>query len=161
MSLLPRGSHIWSTMLLNCLLYAATVTGTGSLIFFESQHCDVHAVIYQQWGGGLDGVGYTLATFLKRVQILTYHRDEEYDTDIYCNGFSDLVARYIRKLKRDQPGHTFYIFPNISDVEEEYIYRVQATAAGAIQVQVNNSSKMSIDQFMKLCRDCKNTGKVV
>ena len=142
----------------------ATITGTSSLIFFTNEsncNCTVHAVIYQQWGGDLEGVGYTLATFLKHAVVgyTSYERDEE--KKIVCCNFGNLVARYISKVKGSNPGHPFYLCPNIPGLEEEYNYHVLWNRNDSlIHVRVNNSSKMSVDEFLKLCGTSRCVGMV-
>ncbi len=120
----------------------------------------VHAVVYQQWGGELEGVGYTLANFLKNVVIdYGFLQKEREDHQIACGGFDDMVARYITKIREDKPGHPLHLSPNVTGLEEEYNYHVRNTMRG-IYVQVNNSDQMSVDQFLKTCRTSRNTGSI-
>ena len=146
-------------LILQLYFFLATITGTRSLIFFENQYAAglfVHAVVRQQWGGELDGVGLTLATFLKHA-VIDYGFKEREDTEIACGGFADLVARYITKIKEDKPGHPFYVAPNVPGLEEEYNYHVKNTIRGVF-VQVNDSENMSVDEFLKICKTQRNTG---
>lgn len=118
----------------------------------------VHAVIRQQWGGGLDGVGYTLATFLDHVVIdYSVVIKDGGDDEITCGGFHDMVARYITKVKEDKAGHPFYLSPNVTDLEEEFTYHVRNTMKG-IFVQVNDSQQMNVQQFLKICKAARSTG---
>ena len=133
-------------------VFIATITGTRSLIFFADSS-GVYAVIYQQWGGELEGVGYTLATFLKNV----VYRDVLEEDKIICCGFGNLVGRYVRKIKEDKSGHPFYLCPNDPGLEEEYNYHVQ-WKGGKVLIQVNNSGKMSVDEFFKICETSRSTG---
>ena len=145
--------------------------------FQERRNSDIaiHAVIYQQCDGSLEGSGSKLAAFLKRVLILTSMErgpEAEYkDNKIVCHGFGDLVARFIKKLKKDKRGD-FYLNPAIAaDKKEGYVYYVtiadsevfvqvrglQWTERGNVEmIDDNLTSEMSIDEFVSLCE----TGKV-
>ena len=139
--------------------YIAYITGSGSLIFFETEK--TYAAIYQQWGGDLDAVGLTLATFLKSVKIVNSCGLRRDRNEITCMGFGDMVARYIRMIKEDKALHRFSVCPNITDLaEQEYNYYVRSDGIN-LRVQVNNEDEMSIDQFVKSCEICKKIGELV
>lgn len=98
-------------------------------------------MIYQRWGGELEGVGRTLATYLK---------NPEYDL------FDDLVARFIRKYREDKTRHPFYIYPAIAGQKADYNYYVKEDRDSRLIVQVNDSGYMSVDELLKMCET--NTG---
>ena len=106
----------------------------------------------------MDGVGYTLATFLKNAVIhYGFQVKEKEDSEIACGGFSDLVARYVTKIREDRPGHPFYICPNLPGLEEEYNYHVRNTMRG-LYIQVNHSEAVPVDQFLNTCKSHRTTG---
>ena len=137
-------------------------TTCKSLIFFQylyKEEVSIEAVVYQQWSGDLEGVGCTLATFLNNVVIgpIEYPKPEYKKNAILCNGFDDVVARYIRMHREDKSYHPFYIYPAIAGQKEEYNYYVTyKNDAESISVKVNDSNEMSIDEFLELC--AANTG---
>ncbi|MHA2064318.1 MAG: hypothetical protein ACXABY_08055 [Candidatus Thorarchaeota archaeon] len=131
--------------------------GTRSLIYFQERDSDgtivIYVVIYQQWDGyPQGGVGERLATFLKNAVLVNgvpYPAPEMKEEKFMCNGFDDLVARFIRKHKEDKAGG-FYIYPAIPNQDQDYNYYVTNTDDG-IKVKVNKSPEMTIDEFYKMC----------
>jgi hypothetical protein len=146
--------------------------GTRSVIYFQERRKNgrivIYAVVYQQYDGYLSGVGKELATFLKAVKFIELMvglvvEPENVDM-IICNGFGDLVARFIQKFKKDAP-YKFYVSSATLDQDQEYSYYVVNTDEG-IRVKVCGISEdevpaemredtrttieMSVDDFVKI-----------
>jgi hypothetical protein len=129
--------------------------GTRSLLVFQERYGDkllVYVIIYQQYDGYPSGVGKMLSTFLKKVRLINGIRGGEPDPEkIECNGFDDLVARFIRLHKKDEPGN-FYIVPEQSGYGEEFTYYVTFINGKDLSVKVNESEEMTLDQFEEFCK---------
>ena len=151
-----------------------------SLIFFQEEvrgDTVVYAVVYQSNGGTLKGVGRQLAGFLKKVVLVRCSEivGNEEEGSIVCYGFGDLVARFIRKFKKDE-SCDFYLFPAnasaagtaeapsgrytnyfVTFKAEEgicvQVYGLQADdAAVSIRMSSKNSTiQMSVDRFVEIC----------
>ena len=128
--------------------------GTRSLIYFQARDSDgkvvIYVVIYQQYDGYPEGVGATLAEFLSKVNLVNgfTRKDEEEKERIVCNGFDDLVARFIAQHKSGVGG--FYIYPAVPDMIEEFVYHVTNTDEG-IRISINSGKEMNISEFSKVC----------
>lgn len=128
----------------------------------------IYAVIYQYSDGYLGGVGRWLAMFLKRVLLVSEMEiGHEAEEKIVCHGLGDLVARFIRKFRKDKRW-TLRVEAVTDGMEADYMYYVTDTDEG-IQVQVKGvreeeckvagvekigdylSAEMSVDQFVEMC----------
>lgn len=133
--------------------------GTHALVVFEentSQGPVRYIVVYFQFDGYLKGVGKELVSFLRSCVIVNgvSSRDEEKcekENKILCNGFGCLVAQYVAKHKTG-PLH-FYVMPFTSKLEQEYNYIVtyDEKSKDQITISVNDSKKMSLEEFEKCC----------
>ena len=119
----------------------AIIAEGSSIVIFEDL-----VAIYQQWGGGLDGVGHHLASFLKK------NADGEH-VDM-----EELAANYIRQHREDKAGHPFYIYP-VAAIEGSncncvlyYVFR-QLYHPGRTMVQMSKSAALSFDEFLKIRRE--------
>ena len=114
-----------------------------------------YLTVYQHWNGMLEGCGRALATFLKDVVLVINGiqinpESECKENMIVCNGFCDLVARFIRKHKEDMPGD-LYINSAVDSMEFNY-YVINTDEGIRIKVEHDTiKAVMSIDQFVDLC----------
>lgn len=115
-------------------------------------------MIYQQWDSMEGAAHHGLATLLS-TYIGLYPRQFNCDP-LHSKCLANRVAaRFIREHKEDKPGY-FYIRPNTVDQKEEYNYYVtfcngcedcRKHGIGSVHIQVNDSEKMSIKEFVKMC----------
>lgn len=145
-----------------------------SIIYFQERRnasIAINAVIYQECNGSLEGVGHALACFLEKVLLVSTMEigpeAESRGDRIVCYGFGDLVARFVKKLKKDKRGD-FYLHPATADQKESIIYYVTNTREGiVVQIQgmqcenvtLERSSEnhsrtieMCVDDFIRLCK---------
>ena len=139
-----------------------------SIICFQEKRNEgvvIYAVIYQQCDNSL--VGRTLAAFLKKVMLVSFMEigpEAEYkENRIVCHGFGDMVARFVKKMKKDKRGD-FYLSPATANQRESYVYYVTKMDEG-VRVQVkgqknrralevereNLTTEMSIKEFVDMC----------
>ena len=147
---------------------------TKSVIYFQERRQEstvTYAIIWQKWDGELEGVGFWLAGFLKKVLLVSFMEigpeAEEKENKVVCHGFGDLVTRFIRKYNKDKPSDFRILHPtSVMLADVDFTYFVLNTDEG-IQVQVKGcmdgyevtvemiserlTAKMSIDEFLKLC----------
>jgi len=96
--------------------------GTRSTIIFSAgnEYEYIPLVkIYQQYDGYIKGVGYELANWLLKKNIVNGF-SERNDTD--ANGVGCLTAQFIRDFKKEIGG--LYIIPNDPDDFQDYNYEV-------------------------------------
>lgn len=147
-----------------------------SVIVFQ-ERCNGRMVTYMVLWKRLDdyfsGFGQALAIFLKHMLLvdgLQINPEAEHkDNMIVCNGFGDLVARFIAKHKCNQPTDDIILCPAVVARGEDaaIIYYVTHSDEG-ICVQVVGHKweprlciynlKMSIDKFVKITLHGVDTG---
>ena len=96
--------------------------GTRSTITFiaGNEYGNIPLVkIYQQYDGYIKGVGYELANWLLKKNIVNGFNERN---DIDANGIGCLAAQFIRDFKKEIGG--LYVIPNDPDDCEDYNYEV-------------------------------------
>ena len=97
--------------------------GTRSTIKFIEKVKEkefVYAVIYQQYDGYIEGVGYELCQWLMGKRMINGIGYGQYN-DKYVNGVGCLVAKFIRDFKNETGG--LYLIP-FEGEKEDYNYEV-------------------------------------
>lgn len=79
--------------------------------------------------------------------------------------FYNLVARYVRKIKMDKPGHPFYLCPSSPGCEADYNYyvlwddsvrRITDQPIKKVRVKINDSHEMTVDEFLEMCATARS-----
>jgi hypothetical protein len=128
--------------------------GTRSLIYFEEVDAEgnvtVYVVIYQQYDGYPEGVGATLASFLKRMRIVNGYNSNDEKSGNVANGFDCLIPQFIAQEKKGIGN--FYIYPANTQPggDIDWVYRVQDTSEG-IKIRVWDKDPISINEFCEMC----------
>lgn len=139
----------------------------AAMVCFQERRSEkvvIYAVVYQQCSNTL--VCHNLAAFLKKILLVNSMEigpEAEYkDNRIVCHGFGDMVARFVKKMKKDKRGD-FYLSPATSNKRGSYFCHVTNTAQG-VCVQVKGqqnkraleaekedlTSEMSIEEFVSM-----------
>lgn len=127
--------------------------GTRSTVKFYSEYNQKNPIlsVYQQFDGYLEGVGLSLAEFLKGKTVINGIQSGQTMEDGFANGMGCLAAQYVANFKEKIGG--FYLTNN--DDSQEYNYEVRfIDNALEISVDVDNF-KGSIQEFIALI----NSGK--
>ena len=96
--------------------------GTRALVHFYDNETEL-ACIYRQYDGYPTGLGDELAELLKPFTVVNGLSPSSEGK--IANGPGCLAAQIIAALK-DRPGNVYLYPPGISDVGEEYVYKVRA-----------------------------------
>lgn len=127
--------------------------GTRSLVVFQERDTDGHliryVVIYEQYDGYLEGVGFKLASFLKNIRMVNGIRADERDR--VANGMGCLAAQYIADSKNG-PGQ-LYIEDCSRSLDEEFNYVVTYDRTlGEFIINVNNGENKTVEEFYDMCK---------
>lgn len=108
--------------------------GTRSTVKFYSEFNQEEVVlaVYQQYDGYIEGVGYTLAKWLKDKKVVNGYNGDQKMKDGYANGMGCLAAQYVADHKTEIGG--FYC--TTANNHQEYDYKVRLVD-GKLEIEVD------------------------